>query len=165
MLFLERPHWSSTVWIDDAKIGENLSLVAEHEYDLGNLSAGKHRISVRVDNRMLMDYRPDAHSVSDSLGQSWNGIIGKIELRATSPVWIDDAQIYTDLQNKIGNDQNKNRQLNQLNPATEQSRQTAKNFPFRGMKKAERRKLKLDFPNAKEWNEFHPNLAKNQSCN
>ena len=95
VLFLERPHWESTVWIDDQKIGSNLSLVAPHEYDLGMLAPGKHRVSIRVDNQMLLNYRPDAHSVSDSLGMSWNGVVGKIELRATSPVWIDDAQIFT----------------------------------------------------------------------
>ena len=159
VLFLERPHWSSTVWIDDVKIGENLSLVAEHEYDLGNLSAGKHRISVRVDNRMLMDYRPDAHSVSDSLGQSWNGIIGKIELRATSPVWIDDAQIYTDLNNKsatikvkIGNETNKS--------GDGTITANGKEFPVSWNEKSGNAEIKLDFLNAKEWNEFHPNLQK-----
>ncbi len=159
VLFLERPHWSSTVWIDDVKIGENLSLVAEHEYDLGKLSAGKHRISVRVDNRMLMDYRPDAHSISDSLGQSWNGIIGKIELRATSPVWIDDAQIYTDLKNKsatikvkIGNETNKS--------GDGKITANGKEFPVSWNEKSGAAEIKLDFPNAKEWNEFHPNLQK-----
>lgn len=99
-LFLERPHWGSTLWIDERPVGGNLSLVAEHEYDLGLLAPGRHRISVRVDNRMLMAYRPDAHSVSDSLGMSWNGIVGKMELRATSPVWLDDAQVYPDVTNK-----------------------------------------------------------------
>ncbi|MYN06175.1 discoidin domain-containing protein ['Massilia aquatica' Lu et al. 2020] len=99
-LFLERPRWGSTAWVDDKKVGSNLSLVAEHEYDLGLLAPGKHRVSIRVDNRMLMAYRPDAHSVSDSLGMSWNGIIGKVELRATSPVWLDDAQAYPNVQDK-----------------------------------------------------------------
>lgn len=93
-LRMERPRWGSTLWIDDQRVGENLSLVADHVYDLGLLAPGKHRVSVRVDSRMLMRYRPDAHSVSDSLGMSWNGIVGKIELRATSPVYIDDAQVY-----------------------------------------------------------------------
>jgi hypothetical protein len=99
-LYLERPRWGSQVWIDDRAIGTNLSLVAEHEYDLGQLAPGKHRVSVRVDNRMLMAYRPDAHSVSDSLGMSWNGIVGKMALRATSLVWLDDAQVYPDVQSK-----------------------------------------------------------------
>jgi len=100
VLFLERPRWGSSAWVDEKKVGSNLSLVAEHEYDLGLLAPGKHRVSIRVDNRMLMAYRPDAHSVSDSLGMSWNGIIGKVELRATTPVWLDDAQAYPNVQDK-----------------------------------------------------------------
>jgi beta-galactosidase len=93
-LFMERPRWGSTVWVDGCEVGANRSLVAEHVADLGLLAPGKHRITVRVDSRMLMGYRPDSHSVSDSLGMSWNGIVGKVELRATSPVYIDDAQVY-----------------------------------------------------------------------
>jgi len=100
VLFLERPKWKSTVYIDGKEIGSNLSLVAEHEYDLGNLSVGKHKVSIRVDNRMLMDYRPDAHSVSDSLGMSWNGIVGKMELRAGDNVWIEDVQVFPNVENK-----------------------------------------------------------------
>ena len=37
----------------------------------------------------------DSHSISDGLGAAWNGIVGKIELRATPPVWIDDVQVFT----------------------------------------------------------------------
>src|SRR5262249_24717888 len=74
------------------------SLVAPHVYDLGTVSAGRHRLTIRVDNRMIMPYRPDAHSVSDSLGASWNGIVGKIELNDTGRVWIDDAQVFPSLE-------------------------------------------------------------------
>jgi hypothetical protein len=94
VLHLERPRWGSTVWVDEREVGSNRSLVAEHAYDLGLLAPGRHQVSVRVDNRMLMAYRPDAHSVSDSLGMSWNGIVGKMTLEATSPVYIDDAQVF-----------------------------------------------------------------------
>ena len=80
LLTLERPHWQTTVWIDEQIIGSEKSLVAPHVYDLGNVALGRHRLTIRVDNRMLMPYRPDAHSVSDSLGVSWNGIVGKIQL-------------------------------------------------------------------------------------
>jgi beta-galactosidase len=95
VLFLERPHWESRVWLDDQLIGTNNSLCTPHEFELGvSLKPGKHRLTVRVDNRMILPYRLDAHSVSDSLGQSWNGIVGKMELRSTPLVWISDLQIY-----------------------------------------------------------------------
>ncbi len=100
VLTLERPHWETTVWIDGKKIGSDRSLVAPHVYELGTLSAGRHVLTIRVDNRMLAAYRPDAHSVSDSLGASWNGIVGRIELNETGRVWIDDAQVFPDLERK-----------------------------------------------------------------
>ena len=96
-LFLERPRWETTVWLDDEKKGSCNSLVAPHEYELGIVTPGKHRLSIRADNRMILPYRPDGHSVSDALGATWNGIAGRIELTATSPVWIDDAQVYPDI--------------------------------------------------------------------
>jgi hypothetical protein len=100
VLTLERPHWSTTVWVDGRNIGFGMSLVAPHVYDLGTLSPGWHRLSVRVDNRMLLPYRLDAHSVSDSLAGSWNGIVGKIELTDTGRVWIDDVQVFPNLKQK-----------------------------------------------------------------
>jgi len=100
VLFLERPHWESTVWLDNRKIGSDISLCTPHEYDLGTEPVGKHRLTIRVDNRMILPYRRDAHSVSDSLDDAWNGIVGKIELRATAPVWVDDLQIFPDAERK-----------------------------------------------------------------
>ncbi|HWC58865.1 MAG TPA: beta-galactosidase, partial [Verrucomicrobiae bacterium] len=99
-LFMERPHWKSTVWLDDHEIGSDISLCVPHEFDFGVMSPGKHRLTVRVDNRMILPYRLDAHSVSDSLDDAWNGIIGKIELRATAPVWADDVRISANATNK-----------------------------------------------------------------
>ena len=82
-LFLERPRWETRVWLDEQLIGTNNSLCAPHEFDLGTVAPGQHRLTVRVDNRMLLPYRPDAHAVSDSLGSTWNGIVGAIELHST----------------------------------------------------------------------------------
>jgi hypothetical protein len=100
VLTLERPHWETTVWLDEKQIGSDRSLVAPHIYDLGAVTPGRHRITIRVDNRMVMPYRPDAHSVSDSLGASWNGIVGRIDLSSTGRVWIDDAQAFPNLEKK-----------------------------------------------------------------
>lgn len=68
-LMMERPRWETRVWIDDKPLGTNNSLCAPHEYDLGILSPGRHRLTVRCDNRpnIVPGYRPDGHSVSDAL--------------------------------------------------------------------------------------------------
>ena len=100
VLFLERPHWKITVWLDAKEIGSDISLCTPHEFDFGLVPPGQHRLTVRVDNRMILPYRPDAHSVSDSLDNAWNGIVGKMELRATSPVWIEDVQVFPSATNK-----------------------------------------------------------------
>src|ERR1035441_5328984 len=57
-------------------------------------------LPIRVDNRMILPYRPDAHSVSDSLDNAWNGMVGKMELRATSLVWVDNVRIFPDVKKK-----------------------------------------------------------------
>ena len=100
VLTLERPHWKTTVWVDDRLIGSADSLVAPHLYDLRMLEPGNHRLTIRADNRMLMPYRPDAHSVSDSLASTWNGIVGRIQLQSTPPVWIADAQVFPNVEKK-----------------------------------------------------------------
>ena len=92
VLHLERPRWESTVWIGSKKIGSARSLVAPHEFDLGQVEPGTHRLTVRVDTSMILPYRPDAHAVSDSLGMSWNGIVGKMELH--SPIWIEEFKLW-----------------------------------------------------------------------
>jgi hypothetical protein len=102
-LFLERAHWQTTVWVDDKSYAANDSLVAPHITDLGLLSPGKHRLSIRVDNRTQLPavgHLVDGHSVSDALGATWNGIVGRIELIATTPVWIEDAQVFPNVAGK-----------------------------------------------------------------
>ena len=100
VLFLERPHWKSTVWLDEKEIGSEISLCTPHEFDFGVVPPGRHRLTIRVDNRMILPYRPDTHSVSDSLDNAWNGMVGKMELRATSLVWVDNVRIFPDVKKK-----------------------------------------------------------------
>ena len=106
-LFLERPRWKSTVWIDDREIGSMRSLVAPHAFELGVLEPGQHRLTIRLDNRMIVSdpkgnngHMPDAHAVSDALGSTWNGIAGKIELRSTPQVWLADVQAFPNVEAK-----------------------------------------------------------------
>src|ERR1044072_1868002 len=60
LLTLERPHWETTAWLCMKKIGSDRSLVAPHVYDFGTVTPGRHMLTIRVDNRMVLPYRPDA---------------------------------------------------------------------------------------------------------
>jgi hypothetical protein len=103
ILFLERTHIITRVWLDDKEMEGSLnSLSTPHEYDLGKLlSPGKHRITLRIDNRIKdVNVGPDSHSVSDHTQGNWNGVIGKMLLEAKPSVTIEDIQVYPDLRNK-----------------------------------------------------------------
>ena len=102
VLFLERPHWETTLWIDSIKIGMQNSLSTPHRYDLSKtLKPGKHIISIRVDNRIKdINVGPDSHSITDQTQGNWNGITGDICLKSTSPVFFKDVKLNTDIKNK-----------------------------------------------------------------
>ncbi len=103
VLFLERPHISTTVRVDGRTLGSRNSLGAPHEHDLGcALAPGLHMLEIGVDNRLHVNVGPNAHSVSDNTQSNWNGIAGRIELRATSPVWLDDVQFFPDSKRPAG---------------------------------------------------------------
>jgi hypothetical protein len=99
-LCLERAHWETTCWIDEKRIGSRNSLSTAHIYELGELKPGRHRLTVRVDNRVKIKIGMNAHSISDHTQTNWNGLIGSIEIRAHRPVTIDDLQLYPDIDNR-----------------------------------------------------------------
>ena len=94
VLSLERPHWQTMVWLDGKLVAENSSLSTPHECDFGLLSPGSYQLTIRVDNRVVIDIGTDSHAITDHTQGNWNGIAGKIELRTTDPVWIEDLQVY-----------------------------------------------------------------------
>jgi hypothetical protein len=95
VLTLERPHWETRVWVDGKALGSNNSLSTPHEYDLGTgLTPGKHQLTIRVDNSLVVDIGVNSHAVTDHTQGNWNGMVGDISLRATAPVWIEDVQVY-----------------------------------------------------------------------
>jgi hypothetical protein len=96
VLSLERAHWETRVWVDGKFFGASTALGTPHDYDLGQLAPGKHVLAIRVDNRLVVDVGVNSHSVSDHTQGNWNGIVGKIELRATPLVWIEDLQTFPD---------------------------------------------------------------------
>jgi hypothetical protein len=100
ILFLERPHWESTVWVNGKPAGKANSLAVPHQFDItALLKPGKNRISIRIDNRIVVPVGVNSHSISDHTQSNWNGIAGDISLKATSPVFVSHVDIYPDLKN------------------------------------------------------------------
>ena len=98
-LLLERSK-NTRVWVDKTFCGWEDTLSAPQFFDVtGAMTPGEHTLTVLVDNAKLPPVGP-SHAVDERTQTNWNGIVGKMELRATSPVWLDDVQVYPDVAKK-----------------------------------------------------------------
>lgn len=101
VLFLERCHWESQLWVDGKHVSMRDSLCVPHEHDLGtSLVPGKHGLVLRIDNRIKYKVGPNAHSVTAHTQTNWNGVIGRIELRASDLVWLESLQVYPNVEGR-----------------------------------------------------------------
>ncbi|MCX2476815.1 beta-glucuronidase [Pedobacter sp. MC2016-05] len=102
VLSLEYPHSETHVWIDDMEIGTQYTFVVAQNFELpANLKPGKHTITLLIDNRIkAINVGQDSHSLTDHTQGNWNGVVGTMFLRAGSPVYFEDVQIYPDLKKK-----------------------------------------------------------------
>ena len=76
-------------------LGMQDTLCVPHEYDLGQLSPGPHRLTIRVDNHLKYNMGwqslgPNmlglgSHMLSEDTQTNWNGIVGRMELAAAAP--------------------------------------------------------------------------------
>ena len=100
-LLLERCHWETRAWLDAYPLGLQNSLSTPHICELGEggksgVASGPHRLTIRVDNRLTIDVGRSSAVTEEGPG-NWNGIAGRLELRATDRVWIDAVYVYPDL--------------------------------------------------------------------
>jgi hypothetical protein len=93
-LLLERTKYSQ-VWFDGKPMGAQALFGSPQVRNLGPAVPGAHTITVMVDNRS--ERWPakgwDAHQNSDATQTNWNGILGRIELRACDPVAIGSVTV------------------------------------------------------------------------
>lgn len=103
-LLLERVLWSSELWIDGKEIGSlQESLTTPHEFSIPEgLSAGKHTVTLRIDNRKRYDIsdRDMGHAYTNETQIMWNGVLGRMELTAKNNVAIRNVSVYPDVRNK-----------------------------------------------------------------
>ena len=85
VLFLERPHIETTVFVNGHEVGHQLSLSTPHEYDITSFVrfGRENTIRIRVYNGIEnVGVGQDSHSVTDQTQGNWNGIVGRIELQS-----------------------------------------------------------------------------------
>lgn len=99
-LKIECVKWKTSLWVDDYFAGTETALCTPHEYCLGKLDKGEHRITICVDNSFQYPYRPDGHMVSDALGASWNGMAGAVLVTAVPDIHIANLKINPDIDMK-----------------------------------------------------------------
>ena len=95
-IFFERVNIASELWIDGERIGRQIiELSAPHIYNLtGKLTAGKHILTLRIDNRNLLNIDTMASGYSIDTQGYWNGIIGRIELQCENIFHLENIQVY-----------------------------------------------------------------------
>lgn len=111
-LYLERPHIATTVWVNGRKIKtadkaasayeySRNSLSVPHVYYLGDaLKPGRNTIAICVDNDpKVANVGNDSHSVTDQTQGDWNGIVGRMELQACSP--IAGIKVFPDIDKRV----------------------------------------------------------------
>ena len=86
-LFLERPHIETTVFVNGRQVGRQESLSTPHQYDVTPfiVPGERNTIAIGVYNGIEhVGVGQDSHSVTDQTQGNWNGIVGRMELRAQS---------------------------------------------------------------------------------
>ena len=107
VLYLERPHIISKVWINGVPTASGAinTLSVPHQHIIkadGTLKAGQNTIVICIDNDPdKVNVGMDSHSVSDQTQGCWNGIVGKIELRPASH--IKSINVFPDIDNHKAN--------------------------------------------------------------
>ncbi|MFV0470483.1 MAG: sugar-binding domain-containing protein [Paludibacteraceae bacterium] len=169
ILFLERPHYETRLWINTVEAGIQNSLSVPHQFDIGKyLKKGKNTITLCVDNRTKdINVGKDSHSITDQTQGNWNGIVGKIELQSMPISHIQNIQVFPDITNKKAvvrlKINGKSDGIVTLKTESFNSKISHKinavSKPFQS--KGEETLIEMEIPmgdNFLTWNEFHPNL-------
>lgn len=104
-LTLERVMWQSRVWLNDREISPPAdSLCVPHVHSLGRVGTdippGRHRLTLRIDNRMIHPIGDKGHAYGDQMQSIWNGLVGKIALRPIATGELLHARLFPDAANQ-----------------------------------------------------------------
>ncbi|WP_372934925.1 sugar-binding domain-containing protein, partial [Mariniphaga sediminis] len=95
-IFLERVLWESRIFIEGKELSKKDALGTPHVHRVGELRPGKHNLLVQVDNGMIHNIGDKGHAYGEYTQSIWNGIVGRMEMRAIEKTSIEKVNIYPD---------------------------------------------------------------------
>ncbi len=99
-LLLERVLWESRVFIDGKELSVQDALGTPHIHQLEKVAPGVHELTIRVDNEMIHNIGDKGHAYGEYTQSIWNGIVGKIELRAKDAARVLACNVYSNIQDE-----------------------------------------------------------------
>lgn len=168
ILYLERPHIETNVYVNGQLAGRDSSLSVPHEFDITPyVSFGSdNEIAIRVYNGIEnVCVGQDSHSVTDQTQGNWNGLAGEMHIKARQLAHVENMQIYPDLDKKeikvvmemAGDDKRYNMDF----LITNLSDLSAYGYYMKKLERDADGKVTVTLPmegNVEVWDEFHPNL-------
>lgn len=100
-LIMERTK-PSVLRINGDSIGTSSLILSPQVYDIGRLTAGKHTISIEIDNGpgSVPSGIHGSHAWTDATQTNWNGILGKFGLEANEGILIENLQLFPDIETR-----------------------------------------------------------------
>lgn len=170
-LFLERPHWESTIWVNGNPGGKRNSLATPHIYDISQfILPGENSIAIRIDNRIKeVDVGVNSHSITDHTQTNWNGIVGDILLLRSGGIGFEDVKVFPDIVSRtieitvrVNNDLKEERDLSIVAQARHKGEGTEtekKSWEFSIVPGENTLRMTYPMgPDALLWDEFNPNV-------
>lgn len=171
VLFLERPHTETRLWINGKYVDMQNSLSVPHQFDISKfIKTGDNVITLCIDNRTKdIDVGKDSHSITDQTQGNWNGVVGKLELQVMPVTYIENIQVYPDLRNRKAvvkiNIEGKTSGTIRLEAQSFNGNKSHKPTPVsqKYTAKGSSTLIEIELPmgdNFLTWDEFNPNLYK-----
>lgn len=168
-LFIERANMASELWIDGEKAARQIiELSAPHIYNISGIKPGKHTLTLRLDNRNLLNIGDMASGYSVDTQGYWNGIIGRIEIQCEEMIHLENIQVYPDetginikltQTSDVYSPMNKKNgviEINVTTPDGENSEKKVFNTVIQNSKQVA--SFRYDIKNPQYWDEFTPSL-------
>ena len=92
---LERVLWESRVFVDGKEVSVQDALSTPHYHDLGYLSPGKHRLTIRINNDLIYNIGDKGHVYTEYTQSIWNGAVGRLQLKAVEAIHFSNPQVFT----------------------------------------------------------------------